>query len=148
MVNENDAGVYGGGIEVLYDSSPTISDCDIIDNTAWANGGIGGGWGDIHAVITHCTISGNSSEFVGGGFGMAGSPTITYCIEMVKKDAWVSMDLGEWSMMAKGGASLAPFHGFDSKLPDSVIKEVRDLEQKILNGTFRVPIDEEPPESD
>lgn len=75
-------------------------------------------------------------------------PTIKYAIEMVKKDAWVSMDLGEWSMMAKGGASLAPLHAFEQKLPAAVIKEVRDLEQKILNGTFRVPVVEEPPFSD
>jgi basic membrane lipoprotein Med (substrate-binding protein (PBP1-ABC) superfamily) len=58
------------------------------------------------------------------------------------------MDLGEWSMMAKGGSRLAPFHGFEQKLPAEVIQEVRDLEEKILNGTFRVPIDEEPPISD
>ena len=75
-------------------------------------------------------------------------PTIKFCIEMVQKDAWVSMDLGEWSMMAKGGARLAPFHGFEKKLPASVIQEVRELEQKILNGTFRVPVDEQPPVSD
>ena len=75
-------------------------------------------------------------------------PTIKFCIEMVQKKAWVSMDLGEWSMMAKGGARLAPFHSFEKTLPASVIKEVRDLEQKILNGTFRVPVDEQKPVSD
>jgi basic membrane lipoprotein Med (substrate-binding protein (PBP1-ABC) superfamily) len=51
-------------------------------------------------------------------------------------------------MMAKGGARLAPFHGFEKKLPASVIEEVRALEQKILSGTFRVPVDEQPPASD
>ncbi len=75
-------------------------------------------------------------------------PTIMFCIEMIRKDAWVSMDLGEWSMMAKGGSRLAPFHGFEQKLPAGVIKEVRTLEEKILNGTFRVAVDEEPPISD
>jgi basic membrane lipoprotein Med (substrate-binding protein (PBP1-ABC) superfamily) len=75
-------------------------------------------------------------------------PTIKFCIEMVKKKAWVSMDLGEWSMMAKGGSRLAPFHGLDKKLPEAVMNEVKDLEKKILNGTFRVPIDEQPPVSD
>ncbi|MDJ0819206.1 MAG: BMP family protein [Desulfobacterales bacterium] len=75
-------------------------------------------------------------------------PTIKFAIDMVKKDAWVSMDLGEWSMMAKGGSRLAPFHSFEKTLPASVIKEVRDLEQKILNGTFRVPVDEQKPLSD
>jgi basic membrane lipoprotein Med (substrate-binding protein (PBP1-ABC) superfamily) len=75
-------------------------------------------------------------------------PTIEYCIEMVKKDAWVAQDLGEWSMMAKGGARLAPFHGFEDKLSDELIEEVRDLEERILDGTFRVPIVEDPPTSD
>jgi basic membrane lipoprotein Med (substrate-binding protein (PBP1-ABC) superfamily) len=75
-------------------------------------------------------------------------PTIKFCIEMVKKNAWVSMDLGEWSMMGKGGAQLAPYHSFEKTLPASVIKEVQDLEQKIVNGTYRVPVDEQKPVSD
>jgi basic membrane lipoprotein Med (substrate-binding protein (PBP1-ABC) superfamily) len=75
-------------------------------------------------------------------------PTIKFCIEMVQKKAWVSMDLGEWSMMAKGGSRLAPFHSFEKTLPADVIKEVRDLEKKILAGTYRVPVDEQKPVSD
>ncbi len=75
-------------------------------------------------------------------------PTIKYSIEAVKKGAWVAMDLREWSMMAKGGAKLAPFHGFENKLPKAVLDKVKDLETKIKNGTFRVPIDEETPVSD
>ncbi len=75
-------------------------------------------------------------------------PTIKFCIDMVKKKAWVPMDLGEWSMMAKGGSRLAPFHGFEKKLPEPVMTEIKDLEKKIMNGTFRVPIDEQPPVSD
>ena len=67
---------------------------------------------------------------------------------MVQKKAWVSMDLGEWSMMAKGGSRLAPFHSFEKTLPAAVIKEVRELEQKILAGTYRVPVDEQKPGSD
>jgi basic membrane protein A len=75
-------------------------------------------------------------------------PTIEFAIEMVKKKAWVSMDLGEWSMMAKGGSRLAPYHAFEKTLPVNVLKEVGDLEQKIINGTFRVPVDEQKPVSD
>jgi basic membrane lipoprotein Med (substrate-binding protein (PBP1-ABC) superfamily) len=75
-------------------------------------------------------------------------PTIKFAIEMVKKKAWLSMDLGEWSMMGKGGSRLAPFHSFEKTLPADVIKEVRDLEQKIVNGTYRVPVDEQKPLSD
>ncbi len=75
-------------------------------------------------------------------------PTVEYAIEMVAKDAWVAQDLGEWSMMAKGGARLAPFHGFENKLPQAVIDEVETVEQQILEGIFRVPIVEDPPASD
>jgi len=75
-------------------------------------------------------------------------PTIKFAIEMVKKKAWVSMDLGEWSMMAKGGAKLAPYHSFEKTLPAGLLKEVQDLEAKILNGTYRVPVDEQPPVAD
>jgi basic membrane lipoprotein Med (substrate-binding protein (PBP1-ABC) superfamily) len=75
-------------------------------------------------------------------------PTIEFAIEMVKKKAWVSMDLGEWSMMAKGGSRLAPYHAFEKTLPANVLKEVSDLEQKIINGTYRVPVDEQKPVSD
>ncbi|MBW1734709.1 MAG: BMP family protein [Deltaproteobacteria bacterium] len=72
-------------------------------------------------------------------------PTIDFCIKMVKAGTWQSMDLREWSMMAKGGASLAPFHGFQKKLPKDLIKEVKGIEQKILSGKFRVPVDEKKP---
>ncbi len=75
-------------------------------------------------------------------------PTIKFCIDMVKKHAWVAMDLREWSMMAKGGAKLAPFHSFEKKLPPDVIKLVREREKKIMNGTFHVPVDENKPVSD
>jgi len=75
-------------------------------------------------------------------------PTIKFAIEMVQKKAWVSMDLGGWSMMGKGGSRLAPYHGFEKTLPANVLKEVSDLEQKIINGTYRVPVDEQKPESD
>jgi len=75
-------------------------------------------------------------------------PTIKFAIEMVRKKAWVSMDLGGWSMMGKGGSRLAPYHSFEKTLPADVLKEVADIEQKILNGTYRVPVDEQKPLAD
>lgn len=75
-------------------------------------------------------------------------PTVEYLVKTVKADAYVAQDLKDWSMMAKGGARLAPFHGFEDKLPADVIAAVRDLEQQIDNGVFRVPIVEEQPTSD
>ena len=98
-----------------------------------------GNMSDQNAMAPDVVITGPISDMY---------PTIKFCIEMVQKKAWVSMDLGEWSMMAKGGSRLAPFHSFEKTLPAEVIKEVRDLEQKILAGTYRVPVDEQKPVSD
>jgi basic membrane lipoprotein Med (substrate-binding protein (PBP1-ABC) superfamily) len=50
--------------------------------------------------------------------------------------------------MGKGGSRLAPYHSFEKTLPASVIKEVQDLQEKIINGTYRVPVDEQKPVSD
>lgn len=67
-------------------------------------------------------------------------PTVRYCIDEVRSKKWKAGDLREWSMMARGGAYLAPFHEFQQKLPPEVLKEVRELEAKIMNGQFTVPI--------
>ncbi|MCP4404683.1 MAG: BMP family ABC transporter substrate-binding protein [bacterium] len=75
-------------------------------------------------------------------------PTIKFAVEMVKKDAWVSMDLKDWSMMANGGSRLAPLHGFEHTLPADVIELVKEIESKIMGGTFRVPVDESETVSD
>jgi basic membrane lipoprotein Med (substrate-binding protein (PBP1-ABC) superfamily) len=74
-------------------------------------------------------------------------PTVEYVIKSVQNKSFVAQDLREWSMMAKGGAELAPFHGFDTKLPKAVIDLVNQTEQKIKSGEFRVPINEASPVS-
>ncbi len=75
------------------------------------------------------------------------SPTVEYVIQQVKSGAYTAQDLKDFSMMAKGGASLAPMHGFEDKLPADLISLVRQREEEIKSGLFRVPIDEEPPSS-
>ncbi len=67
-------------------------------------------------------------------------PTVRHSIDAVRNKEWKAEDLREWSMMARGGAYLAPFHEFQQKLPPEVIKEVRELEAKIMNGQFTVPV--------
>lgn len=74
-------------------------------------------------------------------------PTVQYVISQVKAGTYTAQDLKDFSMMAKGGASLAPFHGFESKLPPELIQRVRQREEEIRKGLFRVPIIEEPPPS-
>ena len=44
---------------------------------------------------------------------------------------------------AEGVVNLAPYHGFEDKIPDDVKQEIEDLKQQIIDGTLEVPIIEE-----
>ncbi len=74
-------------------------------------------------------------------------PTVQYVIEQIQKGAYTAQDLKDFSMMARGGARLAPFHSFEQKLPKEVLELVRKREKEIQEGLFRVPIIEEQPKS-
>jgi basic membrane protein A and related proteins len=73
------------------------------------------------------------------------TPTVQYIIEQVAGGTYTAQDLKDFSMVGKGGASLAPLHGFEETLPAELIELVRTREQEIIDGLFRVPIAEEPP---
>lgn len=72
-------------------------------------------------------------------------PTVDYVIEQVVAGSFTSQDLKDFSMMAKGGASLAPYHGLESEIPDEILDLVEQRKEEILNGLFRVDIDEATP---
>lgn len=74
-------------------------------------------------------------------------PTVQYLIEQVSAGTYTSMDLKDFSMMAKGGASLAPFHNVESKIPADLLKTVKEREQQIKDGLFRVDVDEAQPQA-
>lgn len=74
------------------------------------------------------------------------NPTVQYIINQVKNGTYTAQDLKDFSMVAKGGASLAPFHGTESKLPPDLVQLVREREEQIKAGLFRVPIDEAQPD--
>jgi basic membrane lipoprotein Med (substrate-binding protein (PBP1-ABC) superfamily) len=73
------------------------------------------------------------------------APTVEYLINQVKAGTYTSQDLKDFSMFAKGGAYLAPYHGNDSLIPADVLKKVTDKEAAIKAGTFRVDINEAEP---
>lgn len=75
-------------------------------------------------------------------------PTIQAAIKEVQAGVYTAQDFGTFSYMAKGGASLAPFHEWKTKLPADVMKLVMDKQQAILNGDFRVPVNESTPVSE
>ncbi|MBM3145872.1 MAG: BMP family ABC transporter substrate-binding protein [Chloroflexi bacterium] len=72
-------------------------------------------------------------------------PTVDYVIEQVIAGSFTSQDLKDFSMMGKGGASLADYHGLESKIPAEILDLVAQRNQEILDGLFRVDIDEAAP---
>ena len=71
-------------------------------------------------------------------------PTIDRAIEAVIDGRFEATDYGPFSFMAHGGASLA----MDEKLvPADVVKLVKDKEKEIIDGMFRVNINDAEPKS-
>ena len=72
-------------------------------------------------------------------------PTVDYVLSQVEAGSYTALDLKDFSMMAKGGATLAPLHGFEETLDAELVALVRQKEEEIRTGLFRVPILEETP---
>ncbi|MGH6922160.1 MAG: BMP family protein [Propylenella sp.] len=75
-------------------------------------------------------------------------PTIQAAFKQVQAGVYTAQDFGTFSLMAKGGAKLAPFHEWEAKLPADVMKLVKDKEAAILAGDFRVSVNESTPVSE
>mgnify|MGYP000368442003 CR=1 FL=1 len=74
------------------------------------------------------------------------APTVKFVLDQVLAGSYTAQDLKDFSMMGKGGASLAPLN-MDVKggIPQDVADLVEKREQEILDGLFRVNIAEEQP---
>ena len=75
-------------------------------------------------------------------------PTVEQAIKLVKAGVFTAQDYGDFSRMAKGGSFLAPYHKFDKTLPADVKELVEKKKAEILEGNFRVDVDENTPVSD
>ncbi|MBN1230252.1 MAG: BMP family protein [Anaerolineales bacterium] len=75
------------------------------------------------------------------------NPTVDYIIGQVAAGSFTAQDLKDFSMMAKGGATLADFHGMDDSIPADILALVQQRQQEILDGLFRVNIDEATPDA-
>jgi basic membrane protein A len=73
------------------------------------------------------------------------TPTVEYVLKQIQSKSFTSQDLKDFSMVAKGGASLAPYHGLESKVPADLLAKVKDRESQIKSGLFRVDVDEAAP---
>jgi basic membrane lipoprotein Med (substrate-binding protein (PBP1-ABC) superfamily) len=71
-------------------------------------------------------------------------PTIDRAIKAVMEGRFEAADYGPYSYMAQGGASLA----MDPKLvPEDVARSVKDKEKEIVDGLFRVNVNDAEPKS-
>ncbi len=72
---------------------------------------------------------------------------INNAIAEVKAGEFKAADYKEWTMMAKGGATLAPYYEFEDKIPADIKAKVETLKGEILAGKFTVEINDEEPKS-
>jgi basic membrane lipoprotein Med (substrate-binding protein (PBP1-ABC) superfamily) len=72
-------------------------------------------------------------------------PTIDYLIKAVTSGTFTAQDLKDFSMMGKGGATLAPYHNTESKIPADLLTAVKAKQADIVSGAFRVDINEGQP---
>lgn len=73
------------------------------------------------------------------------APTVEYVIQQIKAGSYTAQDLKDFSMMGKGGAALAPYHGLDAKIPAATLELVKQRQNEIQKGLYRVNIDEAAP---
>ena len=88
-------------------------------------------------------------EFVVSGPVWHMEPTVDYIINQVAGGTYTAQDLKDFSMVAKGGATLAPINpDVTGGVPQELIDQVQAKEAEIKSGLFRVDIDEaQPPAS-
>lgn len=73
-------------------------------------------------------------------------PTVAYVIDQVIAGSYTAQDLKDFSMVAKGGAALAPINAdVVGGIPDELAAQVTEREDQIKAGTFRVDINEATP---
>ena len=72
---------------------------------------------------------------------------ISNAIMEVKEGRFEAADYKEWTMMQKGGASLAPYYEFEDRIPAEAKAKVEEVKAQILSGAFVVEINDEEPKS-
>lgn len=72
---------------------------------------------------------------------------IDYAIAQVQAGTFKAEDYKEWTMMQKGGASLAPYYEFEDRIPADVKAKVAAMQADILAGKAVVEIDDNEPKS-
>ena len=72
---------------------------------------------------------------------------IAHAVEQVKAGTFAAENYKEWTMMAKGGASLADYHEFEDRIDADIKSRVEQTSADILAGDLIIEINDEEPKS-
>jgi basic membrane protein A len=72
-------------------------------------------------------------------------PTVDVALKAVKEGKFKAEDLGKYSMMQFKGSELAPLGTFEKKIPAELIAKVKAKEKAILDGSFKVAVNDNQP---
>lgn len=72
---------------------------------------------------------------------------ISHAIDAVKAGTFKAANYKEWTMMQKGGTSLAPYYEFDGKIPAAAKAKVAEITADIMAGKHVVEIIDDEPKS-
>lgn len=72
-------------------------------------------------------------------------PTIAAALDAVAAGRFKDEDYGRYSTMGAKGSELAPLGSFEKKLPAGLVAKVRAKEKAILDGGFKVAVDDAQP---
>ena len=75
------------------------------------------------------------------------NPAISHAIAAVKAGRFRAADYREWTMMAAGGARLAPYYEFEERIPAAAKARVEAVRAGILAGRRVIAINDAVPES-
>lgn len=72
---------------------------------------------------------------------------INHAIARVRAGTFAAENYKEWTMMAKGGASLAPYYEFADRIPEELKTRIATLSEEIKAGTRVIAINDDKPTS-
>jgi len=72
---------------------------------------------------------------------------ISHAIGRVKAGTFTAENYQQWTMMQKGGASLAPYYEFEDRIPAEAKAKVEAVRAEIMAGSFTVTINDDEPKS-
>ena len=94
---------------------------------------------DQHAEAPECVITGPVWNM---------TPLADYIVKKAAAGVVHAEDLQDFSTLARGGAALAPFHGWETKLPPETLELLREKDRALKAGLMQLEANISPPRGD